>query len=99
MATRVYVGVIRFELHIPDARSLKAKRSVTRSLVQRLKHRHQILVLETDHQELYQRAAFAVCAISTDEVDLLARLQRVSRTVEGSYSGPILSWDQEVLQL
>jgi uncharacterized protein YlxP (DUF503 family) len=91
--------VARLELHIPDARSLKAKRSVTRSLVQRLRSRHQVLVTEADQQGLYQRATLAICAISTSSVDLEARMQRVSNTVDESWSGHILSWDVELLQV
>jgi len=95
----IYVGVARLSLHIPEARSLKTKRSHTRSLVERLRSRHQVMVLETDHQNLHQRAGFAICAISTNVVDLEARLQRVSDTIDRSWSGHILDWDVEVLQV
>jgi uncharacterized protein YlxP (DUF503 family) len=95
----IYVGVARLSLHIPEARSLKTKRSHTRSLVERLRSRHQVMVLESDHQNLHQRADFAICAISTNVVDLEARLQRVSDTIDRSWSGHILDWDVEVLQV
>ena len=95
----VFVGVVRLGLHIPDARSLKAKRSHTRSLLQRIRSRHQVLVVESDHQELYQRATLVICAVSTDRVDLEARLQRVSRTVDESWAGHVLAWEPEIIQL
>ena len=43
--SNIYLGVARLELHIPDARSLKAKRSHTRSLVERLRNRHKIMIV------------------------------------------------------
>ncbi len=95
----IYVGVARLGLHIPEARSLKTKRSHTRSLVERLRSRHQVMVLETDHQDLHQRADFAICAVSTDVVDVEARLQRVSDTIDRSWSGTILDWEVEVIQV
>ncbi len=95
----IYVGIARLGLHIPEARSLKAKRSQTRSLVERLRSRHQVMVLETDHQDLHQRADFAICAVSTDVVDVEARLQRVSDTIERNWTGYILDWDVEVHQV
>ena len=94
----IYVGVARLGLHIPEARSLKTKRSHTRSLVERIRNRHQVMVLETDHQNLHQRADFAICAASTDVVDLEARLQRVSDTINRNWSGNILDWDVEIIQ-
>ncbi len=94
----LYVGVARLVLHIPEARSLKEKRSAVRSLVDRLKSRHRVLVLEVGGQDLHQRATVAVCAMSTDRVDLEARLQRVSHTVDESWSGHILDWEVELFE-
>jgi uncharacterized protein YlxP (DUF503 family) len=95
----VFVGIARVGLHIPEARSLKGKRSHIRSLVDRLRSRHQVLVLEAGHQDLYQRSTIVVCAVSTDRVDLESRLQRVERTVDQFWQGHVLSWDLDVLQL
>lgn len=95
----VYVGVAQLELHIPDARSLKDKRSHTRGLIERIRSRHQVLVLEVDHQDLCQRAAIVVCAVSTDPVDIEARLQRVERTVDSTWTGHVLEWVVEIIQV
>jgi uncharacterized protein YlxP (DUF503 family) len=94
----IYIGVARLGLHIPEARSLKAKRSHTRGLLERIRSRHQVMILETDHQDLHQRADFVICAVSTDVVDVEARLQRVSETINRTWSGHILGWDVEVIQ-
>ena len=96
MSGEIYVGVAHLELHVPEARSLKAKRAPVRSLVEKIRARHQVLVVETDHQDLYQRASLAVCGVSTDRVDLEARLQRVANTVDRTWNGHILSWEVEI---
>jgi uncharacterized protein YlxP (DUF503 family) len=44
MSDSVYVGVAHLELHLPEARSLKAKRGAVRPLVERIRNRHQVLV-------------------------------------------------------
>lgn len=98
MSGETYVGVAHLELHIPEARSLKAKRAPVRSLVEKIRNRHQVLVIEVGHQKLHQRARLAMCAISTDPVDVEARLRRVETTVDLNWSGRILSWDVEVIQ-
>lgn len=100
MATsNVYVGVARLELHLPEARSLKAKRSATRPLVERIRSRHQVLVSEVDHQDLHQRAALAIAGLSTNAQDLESRLERVRTTVDDTWSGFVLDWDVEIIQL
>ena len=98
MSRETYVGVAHLELHIPEARSLKAKRAPIRSLVEKIKNRHKVLVIEVDHQNLYQRAGLAICAFSTDPVDVEARLRRVEKTIDLNWSGNVLSWEVEVIQ-
>jgi uncharacterized protein YlxP (DUF503 family) len=68
-------------------------------LIERIRSRHQVLVIESGHQQLYQRARVSICAMSTDATDLEARLQRVSRTVDTTWSGNVLSWDVEIIQV
>jgi uncharacterized protein len=95
----IFVGVARFEVHVPEARSLKEKRRHTLSLVQRLKARHQVLVIEAGGQDLHQRATIAVCAMSSSEADLAGRLDRVHATVDETWSGHVLSWESEIIEL
>jgi uncharacterized protein YlxP (DUF503 family) len=99
MSETTYVGVARLELHVPEARSLKAKRGPVRSLVERIRSRHQVLVIEADHQELYQRTRLDICALSTSSADVEARLQRVEATVDRNWSGHVLSWTVEIIEV
>jgi uncharacterized protein YlxP (DUF503 family) len=98
LSGETYVGVAHLELHVPEARSLKAKRAPVRSLIEKIKNRHRVLVVEADYQDLYQRAHLAICALSTDPVDIEARLRRVEQTVDRNWSGHVLSWEVEIIQ-
>jgi uncharacterized protein YlxP (DUF503 family) len=93
------VGVAHVELHVPEARSLKAKRSPLRSLIDKIKSRHQVLVIESGHQDLYQRATLTICALSSSRVDAEARLQRVEATVDRNWEGHILDWEIEIIEI
>ena len=99
VSRETYVAIAHLELHVPDARSLKAKRAPVRSLVEKIRNRHKVLVIEADHQDLYQRARLTVCALSTSHVDAEARLQRVEATVNSQWSGHVLSWEVDVIQV
>jgi len=60
------VGLITLEIFIPDARSLKDKRQVLRSLKDRLRGHFNVAVAELDHQDLWQRSVVGVVGISSD---------------------------------
>jgi hypothetical protein len=59
------VATLELELHIPSSRSLKAKRSVLRPVIEGLRHRFQVAVAEVDHQDRWQRAAVAMAAVAS----------------------------------
>ena len=66
------VGLLSVELHIPEARSLKDKRMVLRSIKDRLQ-KFNVAVAETEHQDLWQRAELGVVTVasSTSAVEQL----------------------------
>jgi uncharacterized protein YlxP (DUF503 family) len=79
----VTVGVLVLELEIFGARSLKEKRLVLKSLLDRLPNRFNVAVAETRHQDLWQRAEIAVATVGSSRAVVEAVLDRVDRAVEG----------------
>lgn len=59
------IGVVSWELEIYGAQSLKEKRSVVRSLKDRLRQRHNLSVAETAHQDVWQRAELTACVVAS----------------------------------
>jgi uncharacterized protein YlxP (DUF503 family) len=68
-----------WEMHLPGCQSLKDKRSVLKSLKDRLHNRFNVSAAETDHQDLWQRAELTVGVVSTDR----GHAERVLREVDG----------------
>ncbi len=64
------IGLLTLEIHIPDARSLKDKRQVLRSLKDRLRGRFNVAVAELDHQDTWQRSQIGMVSLSNDEAHL-----------------------------
>ena len=77
------VGVLRVDLHIPDALSLKDKRSVLKSLKDQLRGRFNISVAESDTSEKWQRASVGIAAVGSDR-----------RYVDGCLS-TVMDWIRE----
>lgn len=59
----MHVLIARIDLHIPAARSLKAKRSVVLSLVRLIDQMHGVACAEVAHQDLWQRSVIGVSVV------------------------------------
>ena len=95
----LFVAVAQVELHLPGARSLKDKRQDVRSLVERMRHRLAVLVVESDHQELHQRAGLAISALATDAEAARGTVARALDLVNESFPGVVLDEHVEVVQV
>jgi uncharacterized protein len=58
------IGVITWELEIFGVQSLKEKRSVVKSLKDRLHNRFNVSAAETHHQDVWQRAEITACVVA-----------------------------------
>jgi uncharacterized protein len=80
----VVIGVRSFELHLAGARSLKEKRSVIKSLKDRLHNEFNVSVAETGRHDVWQSAELTVCLVSTDRRHAESVLESVDRLVAAS---------------
>jgi uncharacterized protein YlxP (DUF503 family) len=78
----MHAAALRFELRIPESRSLKTKRAAVRPIVDGLRHRFRVSVAEVDHQDTWQRAAVAVAAVAESDGHLREVLATVERFVD-----------------
>jgi uncharacterized protein YlxP (DUF503 family) len=76
------VLVERFELHIPQARSLKQKRHAIAPLTAMLRQTFHVSVAEVDHHDLWQRSTIAVAVVGADAHHLARVLQQIERRVD-----------------
>ena len=76
------IGLLSLEIHIPDARSLKDKRQVLRSLNDKLRGRFNVAVAELEHQDLWQRSVVGVVSISSDDKHLEESMRAVAEESE-----------------
>ena len=81
------IGLLTLDLHFPGARSLKDKRQALRSLETKVRNRHNVAIAEVEHQDLWQRAALGIVAISTTadhvEQQLAAAADEIDRVEPG----------------
>jgi uncharacterized protein YlxP (DUF503 family) len=90
------VGLLNVELHIPGARSLKEKRMILRSVKDRLKALN-VAVAEVEHQDLWQRAALGIVAVSNSSAAVDRALAEVVDAIERTEPGLITRTGVEFL--
>ena len=83
------IGVLTFELHLPESHSLKDKRHTVKGLKDRLRSRHNVAVAEIDFQDTWQRSLVSAVTVSADRVRAEQVLQAVERDAV-DFVGPVL---------
>jgi len=91
------VGVSTIEIFFSENHSLKDKRQVTRKIVEKIRTKFSISVMEVEQSNLWQRAhvGFAVVGVKKDHVD--AAIENVHRYVESLYVGEIIGTSTEII--
>ena len=86
----MFVALLRLDLRLPEATSLKDKRSVVKGLVADLR-RLNCSVAEVDHQDLRQRATLAVATVAEEGFHARRVLVSAEREVERNPGVEVLS--------
>jgi uncharacterized protein YlxP (DUF503 family) len=85
------------ELVIPAANSLKDKRQVLRSLLDRIRSRCGAAVAETDHQDTWQRATVEAALVGSSRTVLAKQVELLRRVVDDSGEAAVAVFDVEYL--
>lgn len=65
------------ELHLPAPASLKDKRRILKSVMERIQHRFNVSIAEIGDHELWQRAALGVACVGRDRQPTLRVIDQV----------------------
>ena len=86
---RTRVGLLRITLRLPYARSRKDRRSVVRSLSDRLRARCLVAVAETGDPEMLREAEISVVAVGLGEEVVGARLETARNIAIRAYPSEV----------
>ena len=93
------VGIYTIELHLPAARSLKAKRQVFRRLKDRLSSRYNVAVAEVpDHADLWQRGSLTVVSVARTRDALVRLFESIYRETEQLLPGQIIEKHSDFIE-
>ena len=93
------VGTLKITLLVHDNRSLKGKRKIVKSIVDRIKHRFNVGVAEVGSNDLWQRIELGVCTVGNDRRHVDASLTKVLSFTESLHLAEIVDSDMEILNV
>lgn len=91
------VGVVTTEISLPEACSLKDKRSVLRSLKDRVRNRMNVSVAEVGRQDEWRFAELAFVTVAAETAVVQSRLADIRSFLEGNPRIVLARFNTEML--
>src|SRR5512139_3720750 len=85
----MFVGVLRLTLHLPSPGSLKSKRHLVRSAIDRVRARFNVAIAEVAENDLWQKSVLGVTAVANDHAFVNETLDKVADFVAAMHGGQI----------
>jgi hypothetical protein len=92
----VFVGVLRLTLHLPEPGSLKSKRHLLRSALDRVRARYPVAIAEVGENDTWQRSVVGVAAVGNDHAFVNELLDKVTGFVGAVHGGQMFITDREM---
>ena len=80
----MHVGVCRVTLRIEASSSLKDKRQVVRSLVERLRRRYNVAIAEVESQDSWRTAVLGIVVVSNQAAHADQQMARIVEDIEST---------------
>lgn len=91
------IGACRIKLHIFESYSLKDKRQVVKSLIERLKARYNISIAEIDDLDSWQTALIGFACVSNKTKHVQSVINNVIKFIDNDGRLEITGQDIEIL--
>ena len=93
------IGLCHLELLIHGNFSLKGKRQVIKSVVERARQRFNISIAEVEDQDLWQKAVLGICTVSNDRQRVNSILDQVVDFIENTNLAEITDSQIEIINI
>jgi len=90
----VLIGALELKIYLPAAFSLKDKRSVIKSLLEKTKNRFNLAAAEVGENDLWKNARIAVVTVSSSQQLIEKQLDQYLRFVEEFPGLQLLSYEK-----
>ena len=93
------VGSLKIEFRLTDNRSLKGKRKVVRSMVDKVKSRFNVSIAEVGSNDKWQKIELGICAAGNDRRHIDSSLNHILSFLESLYLAEIVHTEMEIFNV
>jgi hypothetical protein len=93
------VGTLKIAFHLPENRSLKGKRKVVRSMVDKVKARFNVAIAEIGSNDKWQRIELGITAVGNDRRHIDSSLNHVLDFLDSLCLAQIVETDMDILNI
>ena len=86
----MFIGALRLELYMPQCSSLKEKRQVMKSIIDRTRGRYNVSIAEIGNQDLWQVGSLGITCVSNSEHAVREKLNHVDRSIRALGKAEVL---------
>ncbi|MDY6794206.1 MAG: DUF503 domain-containing protein [Actinomycetota bacterium] len=86
----MFIGTLRLELYMPQCGSLKEKRQVIKSIIDRTHSRFNVAIAEVGKNDLWQVSSLGVACVGNSELSVRRTLGQVNRSIMATGKAEIL---------
>lgn len=76
------IGTVVVEAFFYNSHSLKEKRSILKSITSKIKQRYNVSIIESDHQNLWQRTEWTIVSVGTSRTQVEKEIQKSLSIIE-----------------
>ncbi|PKM83588.1 MAG: DUF503 domain-containing protein [Firmicutes bacterium HGW-Firmicutes-13] len=91
------IGICRIEIFLPNSQSLKEKRRVLKSLIQKLRQKFNISIAEIENQDKWQKTTLAIVCVSSSSRFVNKVIEQILNEIEKFNDGHVINYDIEII--
>lgn len=93
------VGILKITLIIPGNSSLKGKRKVIKSLLDKLRSKFNLAAAEVEHNDLWQKAGLGLTLVGNDRRFINSSMDKVLDFIYRTSDAEIIDSDSEIINI
>lgn len=93
------VGTLKVEFFLPDNRSLKGKRKIVKSMVDKVRHRFNVSIAEIGSNDNWQKIELGISFVGNDRRHIDSSLAKVLAYLDSLYLAQLMDSKIEIINL
>ncbi|MFN7182345.1 MAG: DUF503 domain-containing protein [Planctomycetota bacterium] len=97
MNSKFATGTLAVNIYCKDAKSLKEKRQIVKSVIAKLKNNYNISIKEVDNEDKWQLSTLAIAVVDKNEFMVHNIIENIINSLHSSIKLHVIDYTKEIL--